>query len=535
MKNGLLALAAAVLSLAGCGGGGSAPPAPTAPAAPVLTWTPQATKSFVFNWTSGAGALATEYRLREDPTSVSGYTQIAVIPGSATSYTLTDVSLPRRLNARYILQACNAVGCTDSQAVNVAGTLTAAVGYIKASNTGANDFFGISVALSADGGTLAIGSAFESSAAVGLNGSQTDESAPASGAVYVFTRNAGIWSQQAYLKASNTETGDGFGYVVALSADGNTLAAGAPGEDSNAAAVNGNQADNSAPGGGAVYVFTRSAGTWSQQAYVKASNTEAGDNFGVGLALSADSNTLAVNAGGEDSSVPGVNGAGAQADNSAVNSGAVYVFTRSSGSWSQQSYLKASNAAAGDLFGAESLALSADGSTLAVGAYDEDSNATGVNGNQADNSATNSGAVYMFTRSGTTWSQQGYLKASNPEIGDNFGGGLVVSADGSTLAVGALNEDSSATGLNGNQADNSAANSGAAYVFTRSGSSWNQQAYVKASNSGASDALGVYNLALSADGSTLAVGARSENGGATGVNGGLGGITRTDSGAVYLY
>lgn len=133
--------------------------------------------------------------------------------------------------------------------------------------------------------------------------------------------------------------------------------------------------------------------------------------------------------------------------------------------------MKASNTDANDSFG--SLALSGD--TLAVGAANEDSNATGVNGNQADNTTGNSGAVYVFVRTGTTWSQQAYLKASNTDAGDNFGFSVALSGD--TLVVGAPREASSATGVNGNQADNTAAASGAAYVFTRTGTTWTQQAY----------------------------------------------------------
>ncbi len=90
-----------------------------------------------------------------------------------------------------------------------------------------------------------------------------------------------------------------------------------------------------------------------------------------------------------------------------------------------------------------------------------------MNGNQSDNSASASGAAYVFVRSGTTWSQQAYLKASNTGADDCFGCSVAVSGD--TVVVGAYGEDSSATGVNGNQTDNSAASAGAAYVFVRSG------------------------------------------------------------------
>ena len=317
---------------------------------------------------------------------------------------------------------------------------------------------------------------------------------------------AGVDTQQAYVKASNTGASDGFSRSVAISGD--TMVVGAPLEDSAATGVDGDQSDNSASGSGAVYVFTRSGDTWSQQAYLKASNAGAGDQFG--LAVAIDGDTVVVGARDEDSS-----GVGDPADNSAVGSGAAYVFARSGGTWSQEAYLKASNAGAGDQFG-YSLAISGD--TVVVGAPEEDSSATGVNGGQADNSALSSGAGYVFVRSGGTWSQQAYLKASNTEQGDTFGS--AVSIDGDTVGVGAPDEDSSATGVDGDQADNSALQAGAGYVFTRSGGVWSQQAYLKASNIGGLDAFG-FAVAVAAD--TVVVGAPDEDSSAV------------ESGAAYVF
>ena len=129
--------------------------------------------------------------------------------------------------------------------------------------------------------------------------------------------------------------------------------------------------------------------------------------------------------------------------------------------FAQQSYVNALNAEANDLFGL-SAALSGDGNTLAFGAVDENSAATGVNGDQADNSAARAGAVYVFTRdSGGVWTQQAYVKASNTDANDLFGLSAALSGNGNTLAVGAIDEDSAATGVNGNQVDNRAARAGA--------------------------------------------------------------------------
>ena len=142
------------------------------------------------------------------------------------------------------------------------------------------------------------------------------------------------------------------------------------------------------------------------------------------------------------------------------------IFVRSGATWSQQAYIKASNTGQEDWFGVR-LALSGDGNTLAVGAPNEDSAAQGINGRQTNDSATEAGAVYLFTRSGAAWSQLAYVKGANTEAFDEFGGAVGLSRDGRTLVVGAKGEDSSARGVNGNQADNSLDEAGAVYVFTR--------------------------------------------------------------------
>jgi hypothetical protein len=403
--------------------------------------------------------------------------------------------------------------------------------YLKGSNTEMLDYFGWAVSLSADGDTLAVGAYFESSGATGVDGDQSDNSAPRAGAVYVFTRAAGSWSQQAYLKASNTDEHDGFGYAVSLSGDGATLAVGAPFESSNATGVNGDQADNSAGNAGAVYVFQETGATWFQEAYLKASNTDAEDSFGYAVSLSGDGATLAVGAPHESSGATGVGGD--QADNTVAQSGAAYVFTRSATAWSQQAYVKASNPGPGDSLG-YSIALSADGATLAVAAPGESSSATGIDGNQADDSAPLAGAVYVFRRTGALWAQQAYVKASNAESIDAFGRALSLSADGTTLAVGSPNESSSATGINGNQLDNGANGSGAVYVLKFAATGWSQDAYVKASNTGVEDAFG-YAVSVSGDGATLAVGAEFEDSGATGIYGDQTDNSAQHSGAVYVY
>jgi hypothetical protein len=251
---------------------------------------------------------------------------------------------------------------------------------------------------------------------------------------------------------------DYFGYSVSISGD--TIVVGAYEEDSNAIGVNGDQNNNDAINSGAAYVFVRDGINWTQQAYLKASNTGAGDQFGFSVSISGD--TIVVGAHEEDSNAVGVNGI--QNNDNSLNSGAAYVFVRTGTTWTQQAYLKASNTGSTDYFG---YSVSISGDTIVVGAYAEDSSSTGVNGPQNNNDAFNAGAAYVFVRTGTTWTQQAYLKASNTAAQDVFGRSVSISGD--TIVVGADAEDSADTGVNGDQSNNDALNSGAAYVFVRIG------------------------------------------------------------------
>ena len=427
--------------------------------------------------------------------------------------------------------------------------------YIKASNAEAADHFGCggaldghtgnSVAISADGNTMAIGAHQESSNAKGINGNQNNNAAYASGAVYVFTRTANSWAQQAYIKASNAGQSDNFGVVVALSGDGNTMAVSAHFEASAAKGVNGNQNDDSLPQAGAVYVFGRTGNTWAQQAYLKASNTGRaavpgnpedwgdGDQFGFSLALSGDGNTVSVGAISEDSTAAGINNI--QTDDSQNSAGAVYVFTRTGAIWAQQAYVKAANSEGGDLFG-YNIGLSADGNTMAVAGYDEDGSPRVPNG-IPDNLRGGAGTIYVFTRDGANWRQTGYLKGSNSEGADSLGYSVAISQDGNTIAAGTADEDCYFPGVNASPCDNdrvSNTSSGAAYVWVRTGNNWTQQAFFKASNPGLEDWFGV-RMALSGDGNTLAISAPLEDSIGQGINPPQNDDLAHEAGAVYFF
>lgn len=516
-------------------GGDAAPaadrpaPAPVvAPGAPSLTAT-VGVKKIDFGWTDTAGA--TSYQLQKQVAGGAWTDEGAAVAAPALALSrplashLTDWS-----TTRYRVKACNAGGCGESAAVDLASQMLQSIGYLKPSNPRASNRFGGNLALSADGTTLVVTHPNDDSAATGVNGNDQDTSAADSGAAHVFVRTDGGWVQQAYLKASNTQAGDTFGLCVGLSADGSTIVVGANLEDSSATGVDGDPSDNSATNSGAAYVFVRSGGTWTQQAYLKASNTDASDNFGARCAISGDGSTILVGAPLEDSAATGIGGN--QADNTSASAGAVYVFVRNGATWAQQAYLKASNTGAGDQFGFR-VALNADGTTAAIGAHGEDSAASGVNGDQADNTAADSGAVYVFTRTGATWTQQAYLKAGFNGAGDSFGRGLSLSESGDTLVVAARADDASASGVDGDGSNNALADSGGAYVFERTGGTWVQTAYLKASNPGAGDLFGAF-VSISGDGSVVAIGSY-EDGGGLGVGANQADESTTDAGAVYVY
>jgi hypothetical protein len=384
--------------------------------------------------------------------------------------------------------------------------------YLKASTIGADDRFGGSLALSDDGSTLAVGAPFEDSNGQSINpGSATeaDDSVADSGAVYVFTRDgSGNWSQQAYIKAGDINDNDYLGADVSLSADGDRLVAGAPGKgyygfvytfnrdgsgnwsedaaslvppgpggdafgravsvsgDGNTLAVGQETPQNSIRNYGRVHIYTRSSGSWTAAADFTAANNDAYDQFANDVDLSHDGRTLAVGAYGEASNGIGVD-SGAEANNDADDAGAVYVYTSSDGTnWSEDAYIKASNTAGADRFGI-SLDLSDDGDYLVVGARREESDGAGVNPGDQDTNGTNgSGAAYLFRQASGSWSQVGFLKASNPDAWDQFGFAVGLSGDTDTIAVGANKEDSAGTGVDSPDVDdNSASAAGAVYLY----------------------------------------------------------------------
>lgn len=238
------------------------------------------------------------------------------------------------------------------------------------------------------------------------------------GAAYVFVRNGSTWTQQQKLTASDAAAGDRFGSAVAI--DGDTIAVGAifadVGSEGNA---------------GKVYVFTRSGTTWTEQQILTAGDVKSSDNLGASVAIDGDT----IVSGANSYDLPGV-----------FDAGAAYVYTRSGATWTQQQRLTAAAPIAFDRLG---YSVDIDGDTIIAGAPSDPVQAV----------PGNAGSAYVFTRGGTVWTEQQKLTAGDGALFDRFG--LAVGVSGNTALVGAPLSDTPTI-----------ANVGAAYVFTRGGTTW---------------------------------------------------------------
>lgn len=477
-------------------------------------------KVFNFTWNDVPGA--DYYRLMENPDGTSGFSQVGgnILPGDQEIS--IRVPLFKRANSEYIIESCNDAGCTASSTLYPTSTLSEAVAYFKSSNPEMFTYMGPAISASYDGTTIAIGDSGSSNSGNTINGDVNDVSGSGVGSAHVYTFNGSSWDYD-LIKASNADNNDYFGSSVALSEDGNTLAVGATGEDSNNQSTpSNNDIGGAGEDSGAVYVFSRSNGTWSQTAYLKASNLSDNADFGVAIDISANGETLLVGAIAEDSI--------------ATYSGAAYVFQYDTGAWTQEAFLKAHNPSTNDSFGS-SLGLSADGNAAVIGAFGESSNRSGIfpgTSEAGDDSLSDSGAAYLFSRSGSSWSQDLFIKAPQPDSGDNFGISVDISGNGDTIAVGSSNEDSTVTGINGNEADNTGSNNGAVFVYSNGSGTWQKEAYIKPNVSDNSDQFG-FRISLSKDGNTLATTAPREAGLSPGINGNSSDNSGSNVGAAYTF
>jgi trimeric autotransporter adhesin len=415
---------------------------------------------------------------------------------------------------------------TDTGAVYIfkrTETVWAQSNYVKAMYFAPGTQFGLSLAISGDGKTLAVGTPFDKANIAGILVQSSSSSS-----TECFNYNASDFS-------SSSST----------SSDSSTI--------SSNAFISVSNSSLAVPGGtnsGAVHVYKESdIGEWTQEAFVKAPDAKPDSNFGTSIALSLDGTTLVIGADGDL-----VNGEGLvqniQKDGNTYyfRSGAAYVYSRTNQITTFQQKLKPSPNLINLRFGA-SVAVSGDGNTISVGAPGSLDPSIGINPtinetelnisyidgvNSGKKVKPDYGSAYIFVRSDTTWVQQSYIKASNSISDYEFGSCTALSYDGSVLAIGSMRESSAAKGINGDEKDSSATLSGAAYVFALTGNSWLQRSYVKAPNSDANDRFGRA-LGLDASGETLMIGAHRESSNAQGVNGDRANNAATASGAIYLY
>lgn len=448
--------------------------------------------------------------------------------------------------------------------------------FLKANLGDPNDAFGSAIAISGD--TIVVGAPGERSVVVG---NPNNNSQFFAGAAYVFQNGPGGWAQTGYLKANNAAAGQQQEFGTAVDVFGDRIVVGARREGSFSGVVNGpltlGQPASSAQGfqsgaayvfrleggawvaesilkpqavplgraafgwsvaiheqrivvgapedpaatfrGGAAYVFARTGNNWAQDALLTAPNVTTLDRFGESVDIHLD--TVIVGAPSESGDAQGVSTTPAF-DDDLFSSGAAYTYTFDGTGWGFENYLKASNADESDGFGGE---VDLTGDRCIVGAVGEDSNGSSA----ADNSLSNSGAAYVFDRVGSLWVETAYLKASNPDVQDLFGGRVAI--DGPRAIVGSIGEDSLPGAGNGGPLANPASNAGAAYLFALQNGGWDEMMLVKADNAEALDGFG---SDVDIDGTTAVVGASNESSVPSGAGSNPLDNSSSGSGAAYV-
>ena len=519
------------------------------PAAPQVTMGADI-KLLRFDWQPVTGA--SYYQLRFRPSVGAAYQPLGErIPATITQ---TEQSLPVHLQdwvgMRFIVAACNSDGCTNSAALNPRSLMLDTIGYLKASNAEANDAFGYDVALSADGYTLAVSAANESSNASGVNGDQANNLSYQSGAVYVFRRRGNTWQQEAYLKAGTNEPQQRFGvgyifdfHATALSADGSILAVAAPWQD-----VQGVE------DAGVVYVFRRAGNVWTQVAKLQAPELSVGDFFGSSLDMSHDGRTLKV------MSILRYQNVG-PADMHA------HIFVRPADAWQHAVTLAPFYAGDQCLI----TRLSADGQTLVSSCATPSPTTAGrmITMKRAGNAWVHAAdlpipfynirqpiglntdasvmalsesrrpnVVGVYRWNGANWAREAGLVgpvSTDPFFFGNWGHDLAFDDTGQLLAVSDPLDREANAGVSPTTMPGPA-ELGAVYLYRVDGpaNTWSLRNVVKSPRPGFRDVFGL-SIALSASGRTLAVGAPGENSNATGIDGDRNNENAQNAGAAYLY
>lgn len=354
---------------------------------------------------------------------------------------------------------------------------------IVAADRGANDQFSWHVSISGDYAIVSSPDDDEDA-----NGGNTLASA---GSAYIYVRSGNTWTQQQKLVASDRGAGDQFGVSVSISGDYAIVGSWKDDEDASGG--------NTLLDAGSAYIFVRNGTTWTQQQKIVASDRGTGDQFGVSVAISGDYAIVGANRDDEDAS----------GGNTLADAGSVYIFVRSGVTWTQQQKIVALDRGLDDRFGS-SLFISNEFAIIGAGLDDEDEN--------GGNTLTDAGSVYSFVRSGSTWTQQQKIVASDRGAGDQFG--IRIAIDGDYAIIGANLEDEDASG------GNTLTNAGSAYIFVKNGNTWTQQQKLVASDRATNDWFG---FTVSLSGEYAVVGAYPEDEDENGAN------TLVNAGSAYIY
>lgn len=514
---------------------------PVVPAAPHVTVGADL-KQLIFDW--NPVLLATHYQVLVNADGHSGYTPLGdPIPATQTRATIgIAVHLQRWANALYIVSACNLAGCHDSAPIFPRDQMLDTIGYFKASNSDASDQFGYALALSSDGSTLAVTSHNEASIATGINGTQSDNSSPNSGAVFVFRRISGHWQQEAYIKGVTLANWFGWSFApypqtLSLNNDGSMLVIAEPLHDTNGVGT-----------AGEVGIYRRASnGSWSRSAALHAPDITPAGYFGQSVDVSLDGLTLRVAA-----LQPRINGAGV---------GTTYLYKRTGNTWALTNtfapYYPGDRCEYGRMSG--------DGNTLVSNCVKPDntnrvitlkhSGASWVHAPDVSlpdqstqpfalNSAgtvlalVDDNAVGVYRWSGSAWTRESLIPAPNltTDIFVGFGQAMAFDKAGNTLAIGDYNSPAGGAGVM-TAASQSNTHDGAVFVYGHTSSAskpWVLRSVVKAPNPANQDLFGI-SLALCGTGRTLAVGAYRESSAARGIDGNRTNAGAPESGAVYLY
>ena len=333
-------------------------------------------------------------------------------------------------------------------------------GLLTPSDAAAGDEFGYAVAIDDNAERVVVGAY------------KDDDGGEDSGSVYIFSRSGSEWTEEQRLSAdTDAAAGDEFGYAVAIDGTGTRVVVGSYKND--------DSEDNT----GSVYIFTRGEGGWSQEEKLTASDGEMDDQFGVTVAIDSTGERVIIGANGDD--------------DTAINAGSAYIFTRTDTTWSREQKITDTEGSAGDQFG-RSVSIDDTGERVIIGAH------------QYDGGLSSAGSIYIFTRSETTWEQEGKLTADDRARDDQFGISVDIDGSGERVIIGA------------HQDDDGGRDAGSVYIFTRSETTWTEDQKITAADRTMSDIFG-WAVAINGSGDRVIVGAYQDDDGGS------------SAGSAYIY